>query len=32
MLQSTGFSGLSNDNSYNVMAINDTAYKLDAEL
>jgi len=32
MLQSTGFSSLSNDQSYNVMAINDTAYKLDAEL
>ena len=32
MLQSTGFSGLSNDRSYNVMAINDTFYTLDAEL
>ena len=32
MLQSTGFSSVSNDNSYNVMAINDTFYKLDAEL
>ena len=32
MLQSTGFSGLSNDRSYNVMAINDTFYTLNAEL
>jgi len=32
MLQSTGFSSVSNDNSYNVMAINDTFYTLDAEL
>ena len=32
MLNSTGFSGLSNDRSYNVMAINDTFYTLDAEL
>ena len=32
MLQSTGFSSLSNDNIYNVMAINDTFYTLDSEL
>ncbi len=32
MLQSTGFSGLSNDRSYNVMSINDTFYTLNAEL
>ena len=32
MLQSTGFSGLANDRIYNVMAINDTFYTLDAEL